>query len=111
MNATWTGAGPRILGNIDIATTVTTNGDLVAPVIKNAASLGLREISLATGVSHNWGKSQSVIAVFINALYCMYSTCYITEQRFPSKSNVSIKLLLLLLLLVSLRPSMQHHHR
>ena len=53
VNATWTGEGPRILGNIDIATTVTTNGDLVAPVIRNAASLGLREISLATGVSQS----------------------------------------------------------
>ena len=54
MNATWTGEGTHILGNIDIATTVTANGDLVAPVIKNAASLGLKEISLATGVSQSW---------------------------------------------------------
>jgi len=41
----WANDTPRRLGNIDISVAVATDNGLITPIVKNAISLGVQEIS------------------------------------------------------------------
>ena len=51
VNALWNGEAPRLLSDIDISVAVATPNGLITPIVKDAISLGLEEISTTVKVS------------------------------------------------------------
>ncbi|XP_032895150.1 pyruvate dehydrogenase protein X component, mitochondrial [Amblyraja radiata] len=50
VNSTWSSEGPRQLGSIDISVAVATDRGLVTPIVQDAASKGIEEISIMVKV-------------------------------------------------------------
>lgn len=53
---TWSEDGPRALDSIHIAIAVATDKGLITPIIKDAASKGVQEISANAQVKYHRGK-------------------------------------------------------
>ena len=56
VNVTWSDDGPRALDSIHIAIAVATDKGLITPIIKDAASKGVQEISANAQVKYHRGE-------------------------------------------------------
>jgi 2-oxoacid dehydrogenases acyltransferase (catalytic domain) len=68
MNAIWSGEKAQLLNDIDISVAVATDNGLITPIVKDAVSLGVNEISAAVKVRlilHHCFHAAAVAACFV----------------------------------------------